>query len=82
MSNLNVWEEEKTSNSLLVGTFDTLTSDEMFSWQRFAILAMFFTELQPDLDHCSVKKSPHKSSWFSRESISNMPGGVSLFVGR
>ena len=35
----------------------------------------------PDLDYYSVKKSPHNSNSLGRESISKLPGGMSLFVG-
>ena len=34
---------------------------------------IFVTEWQPDLDHSSVKKSPHNSNWFRHESISKLP---------
>ena len=34
---------------------------------------LFKLELGHNQDYCSVKKSPHKSSWFSRESIWKFP---------
>ena len=50
--------------------------------KRAGLKWIFFTELQPDLDHFSVLKSPHKFSSLMRESISKLPLGVSTFVGR
>ena len=41
MTNLNLCEEKKLKEIHLVKTFETLTTDEMFSGQRIAILALF-----------------------------------------
>ena len=37
------------------------------------LCGLFLTEWQPDLDHSSVKKSPHNSNSFRHESISKLP---------
>ena len=50
--------------------------------KRTRLVRIFLTEWWSDLEYCSVKKSPHRSSLFSRESIWKFPGRVSLFVGR
>ena len=41
MININLWKEKLISNGLFKEHFDTLTTNAMFSGQRFAILAMF-----------------------------------------
>ena len=38
----------------------------------------FFSKQQPDINHCSVLKSPRKSSLFSRECFKVARGGVSF----
>ena len=41
----------------------------------------FLTEWQPGLDYYSVLKNLHKSNSLRSESISKLPGGMTLFVG-
>ena len=79
-------------NDKFIEREDSLTSHEQWHPPRqlrnalmpkqAGLVRTFFTEWQLDLDHCSFLKSPHKSSLFSRERISKLPEGVSLFVGR
>ena len=54
-------KRQKNLNGLLLRTFDALTTNQMFSGQRFAILAMFKQKFS--LNNIMVTKTKNGLKW-------------------
>ena len=69
-------------NEITLKTHKQYHNFEMLSrLNELELCELFSTELYSRSGCHSVKKSPHMSDSFRRESISKLPGGRALFVG-